>query len=216
MALAGFLEDTHSWDGKGGPKGVVYLSKTNHLQIKKIVPMNRPLQIKTIRRMIRAANPDLDENFETNNLLPNYKGRYVDWTKYVGPYDLHVSVWVLENLFPNVIIRRPKTPKKGGPLKYRRSGSTLYAYGEILVCRLATVDKRKKLIESGWGPQKHVYGRIQIPVHEELIGIKAEVRIKFPNAPKIKERGKRENREKFRYRHFSREDLKDLIARSDS
>jgi hypothetical protein len=168
---------------------------------KRIMPL--PLQIKTIRRILRKANSDVDDiDFATENLLPkgDNEAELEDWTTYVDYVTLPENISYLESEFPNFNWRLPKKQKKPSN-KPRQSidiyecqtlqGSLLCADSQIIVHSQKTSDKKARVLRAIGHPFEYEFGRIQITLPKELIGIEAKVHIEFPNAPEIKKRHRR-------------------------
>jgi hypothetical protein len=169
---------------------------------KRIMPL--PLQIKMIRRILRKANTDLDDiNFQENGVPdPENEGEYYDWTTYLEEVSYPENRRNLEDRFPNINWRLPEEQKEPSS-RPRQSldiyecqtlqGSLLCIDSQIIVQSQKTFDKRPRVLKAQplGQPFEYEFGRIQITVPKELIGIEAQVHIEFPNAPKIKKRYRR-------------------------
>jgi hypothetical protein len=160
--------------------------------------MPLPFQIKNIRRILRKANPDIDDiDFETESMVPDPEnlGEYSDWTTCLEEVSFPENILSLEDRYPNINWRLPKEQKiPKGPLKWLKiwqEGTTLCADALVRVGRHKTVDKRDRVLKSFGRPEIYERGRMQITVPKELIGIEAKVHIEFPNAPEIKKRSRR-------------------------
>lgn len=164
---------------------------------KRIMPI--PTQIKTIRRILRKANPDIDDiDFETEDCVPDpeNEGELTNWTEYLEEVPYPANILRLIERFPNINWYLPEKQKtRKGPLKWLKrwhyEGTSLCADALVEVRRDETPDKRDRVLKSLGRPEIYEYGRIQITVPKELIGIEAKVHIEFPNAPEIKERSRR-------------------------
>lgn len=165
---------------------------------KRIMPL--PLQIKTIRRILRKANPDVDDiDFETENILPDREDELCDWTSCLEEVSLPENIKILEDRFPKFNWQLPK--KQRGPPKGPRQSLKIYeshtkkgvtcADAVVIVMSHKVPDKKARVVKSFGRATEYESGRLQITVPKELIGIAAEVHIEFPNAPKIKKKHRR-------------------------
>lgn len=165
--------------------------------------MNIPFQIRNIRRILRKANPDIDDiDFETEDCVPDpeNEGELANWTEYLEEVPYPVNILKLTGLFPNINWYLPPKQKeyRKGPrqsLKFSEvstpEGTVLCADGVIRVSSQKSIDKRPRVVKSFGRPETYEFGRIQITVPKELIGIEAKVHIEFPNAPEIKKKSRR-------------------------
>lgn len=147
-------------------------------------------QVRDFKKMFRKANPGLPESFEKDNLLLMNEDEYSDWTSCLDPYaSFEVNERILEDAYPDYPLRLPKERKtRKGPrrslLMFESSdGTGLCAAGVVVVRPHPTSDKKPRVVKAFGKPFEYGYGRIQITVPKELIGITANVRIKFPNVP---------------------------------
>lgn len=159
--------------------------------------MPLPLQIKTIRRILRKANPDI----EAENGVPDSENEdeYRDWTSYLEEVSLPENIEILEDRFPKINWRLPK--KQKGPPKGPRQSLKIYeshtkkgvtcADTVVIVRPHKVPDKKARVVKSFGHAAEYESGRLQITVPKELIGIAAKVHIEFPNAPKIKKKHRR-------------------------
>ena len=166
---------------------------------KRVMPL--PLQIKTIRRILRKANPDVDDiDFETENILPDRENELCDWTSCLEEVSLPENIKTLEDRFPKFNFKLPK--KQKGPPKGPRQSMKMYkcqtsegpglcADAVVVVRPHKVPDKRARVVKSFGRAVEYEPGRLQITVPGELIGIKAKVHIEFPNAPEIKKKHRR-------------------------
>ena len=160
--------------------------------------MNIPLQIRTIRRSLRKANPDIDDiDFETEDCVPDpeNEGELTNWTEYLEEVPYPENILRLQGRFKNINWFLPEKQKtRKGPRKSLRmwqEGTTLCADALTKVRRQPAADKRDRVLKSFGRPEIYEFGRMQITVPKELIGIEAKVHIEFPNAPEIKKRSRR-------------------------
>jgi hypothetical protein len=102
---------------------------------------------------------------------------------------LHENIRILKDLFPNVHWQLPKEPERArkGPQPYLNvyeCGTSLCADVLVVVQPHKTLDKNARVMKALGHPFEYEFGRIQITLPKELIGLKANVRIEFPNTTK--------------------------------
>lgn len=106
---------------------------------------------------------------------------------------------ILEYEFPDHPLRLPEEPKKRkGPRQSQRiyeSGTSVCIDDIVVVKRYRTLDKKPMVVKAVGSPFSYEFGRIQLTVPKEFIGIEAKVHIEFPNAPKIVKRRRRGRRQ---------------------
>jgi hypothetical protein len=73
----------------------------------------------------------------------------------------------------------------------------------VVVRSHRTPDKRARIIKAIGHPFEYEFGRIQITVPKELVGIEAKVHIEFPNAPEVKEKTRRS---RYRFDYYQLQD----------
>lgn len=148
-------------------------------------------------------NPDLPESFEEDNLLLVKGNKHSNWTSQLDPYaPFEVNEAILEDAYPEYPLRLPKEQKnRKGPqqsLNVYESRTSLCADLVVVVQPHKTLDKNARAVEKLGHPFEYKYGRIQITVPRDYIGIEAKVHLEFPNASLPEER-RRRGRKHFDY-----------------